>query len=82
MTAPDHPGWYDDPHDATAQRYWDGQEWTPHRQRRPMSPPVRAAVTPPQPPPPAMPPSQSPTPPAGTRPIGGLQTSACTGIWQ
>ena len=35
MTTPNQPGWYDDPHDANAQRYWDGQGWTPHRQQKP-----------------------------------------------
>lgn len=28
MTTPDPAGWYDDPHDPSAQRYWDGGEWT------------------------------------------------------
>lgn len=32
MTTP--AGWYDDPESPTAQRYWDGQNWTPHRQRK------------------------------------------------
>lgn len=35
MTTP--AGWYDDPQDAHAQRYWDGQQWTTHRQRKPKS---------------------------------------------
>jgi hypothetical protein len=26
MTTPQQPGWYDDPHDSNAQRYWDGHE--------------------------------------------------------
>ncbi|MGH3967827.1 MAG: DUF2510 domain-containing protein, partial [Mycobacterium sp.] len=39
MTTTRQPGWYDDPNDATAQRYWDGQNWTPHRQRKPASAP-------------------------------------------
>lgn len=42
MTA---PGWYDDPHDHNALRYWDGRQWTPQQQRK-------AAVPPPPPPPP------------------------------
>lgn len=33
MTTPRSPGWYDDPHASNAERWWDGQEWTP--QRRP-----------------------------------------------
>lgn len=43
MTTPNQPGWYDDPQDSNAQRYWDGQDWTPHRQRKPN---VRAARPP------------------------------------
>jgi hypothetical protein len=35
MTTPNQPGWYDDPQDPNAQRYWDGRGWTPHRQHRP-----------------------------------------------
>lgn len=42
MTTP-QPGWYDDAQDPNAQRYWDGQQWTPQRQRKPKS------VTPPAP---------------------------------
>jgi hypothetical protein len=34
---PQQPGWYDDPHDPTAQRYWDGRDWTPQRQRKSIS---------------------------------------------
>jgi hypothetical protein len=58
MTTPRQPGWYDDPNDANAQRYWDGQDWTPHRQRKPISGPAQ-----PSPPPPPPPPSNSPPPP-------------------
>jgi hypothetical protein len=64
MTTSQQSGWYDDPHDPNAQRYWDGQDWTPHRQRKPTSRP-----TPPPPPPPVMPtrspvmPTQSPVMP-------------------
>lgn len=36
------PGWYDDPQDANAQRYWDGQQWTPRRQRKPKPRPAAA----------------------------------------
>lgn len=39
MTTPRQPGWYDDPHDSNAQRYWDGQDWTPHRQPKQWPPP-------------------------------------------
>ncbi|MFO7162663.1 hypothetical protein MHAS_01607 [Mycolicibacterium hassiacum DSM 44199] len=28
------PGWYPDPHDASALRYFDGRGWTEHVQRR------------------------------------------------
>ena len=77
MTTPRQPGWYDDPEDANAQRYWDGQDWTPHRQRKPAArqaqvpvestppppaPPPPAAKVPPQPPPPAAKPPPPPPP--------------------
>ncbi len=77
MTTPRQPGWYDDPHDSTAQRYWDGQDWTPHRQRKPLSHQTQAPVTstPPQPPPPDLPPPPMPgTPtqsPITTKPPSG-----------
>jgi uncharacterized membrane protein len=60
MTTPLQPGWYDDPHDPNAERYWDGQDWTPHRQRR-------SGSTPPPPPgygAPPPPPSYGAPPPA------------------
>lgn len=62
MTTP--AGWYDDPENATAQRYWDGQNWTPHRQRK------NAATTQPDAAPaaPAPPPQTAPPPPV---PAGG-----------
>jgi hypothetical protein len=60
MTRPQQPGWYDDPHDSNAQRYWDGQDWTPHRQRKPISRPTATPVTPTQSQPP---PSNLPPPP-------------------
>ncbi len=71
MTTPRQPGWYDDPQDANAQRYWDGQDWTPHRQRKPVAPQAQEPVksTPPTPPPtsnappPPPPPSNAPPPP-------------------
>jgi Protein of unknown function (DUF2510) len=68
MTTPTQPGWYDDPNNSNAQRYWDGQGWTPHRRRnptaQPASPPAQAQtpVTPTAPPPPA-PPNLPPPPP-------------------
>jgi hypothetical protein len=75
MTAPHQPGWYDDPDSPNAQRYWDGQSWTPHRQRKPASlashPPTQAQapVTPAAPPPP--PPAHAlPPPPTGAQPPG------------
>jgi Protein of unknown function (DUF2510) len=72
MTTPNQPGWYDDPQDSSAQRYWDGQDWTPHRQRKPSSRSVPAAAMPPPPPapPPNLPPpsAAAPTQPA-PRPI-------------
>jgi hypothetical protein len=56
MTTSTQPGWYDDPEDANAQRYWDGQNWTPHRQRKPV---LRQSSAPNLPPPP---PAQSSAP--------------------
>ncbi|MDF1901577.1 DUF2510 domain-containing protein [Mycolicibacterium smegmatis] len=29
------PGWYNDPADPGAARYWDGHRWTDHRQPHP-----------------------------------------------
>src|ERR1700722_3635684 len=63
MTTPDQPGWYDDTSDPNAQRYWDGQDWTPHRQRKP-PPAVRQPAPPPPPPPP---PLAAATPPGDQR---------------
>lgn len=54
MTTPRQPGWYDDPDDANAQRYWDGQNWTPHRQRKPTSGPAQPPPPPADQPPPPM----------------------------
>jgi len=63
MTTPHEPGWYDDPQNSTAQRYWDGQNWTPHRQRKPTSRPAQPSVMPaPNLPPPRAP--NLPPPPA------------------
>jgi hypothetical protein len=39
MTTPGPAGWYDDPDNPKAQRYWDGQDWTaPKPVRQPPSP--------------------------------------------
>jgi hypothetical protein len=46
MTSSNGAGWYDDPNDSSAQRYWDGQEWTPHRQRKQSSGSVQPPVAP------------------------------------
>ncbi|BBY05040.1 DUF2510 domain-containing protein [Mycobacterium noviomagense] len=67
MTTSTQPGWYDDPQNSSAQRYWDGQNWTPHRQRKNTTPPERysggaAEPPPPQMPTPRMPPPQMPPP--------------------
>jgi hypothetical protein len=45
MSTPRQPGWYDDLRDSHAQRYWDGQDWTPHRKRNPLSRQTQASVT-------------------------------------
>jgi Protein of unknown function (DUF2510)/Domain of unknown function (DUF4333) len=76
MTAETPPaGWYDDPEDPSAKRYWDGKDWTPHRQRKSIA---SSAPPPPQsPPPPLPPPPQSPPPPA---PMGGL-ASGQQALW-
>lgn len=55
-------GWYEDPEDARAQRYWDGAGWTPHRQRKAAVQPTNSSAPPPPPAPP--PPSGPPLPPA------------------
>ncbi|MES3664270.1 DUF2510 domain-containing protein [Mycobacterium intracellulare] len=49
MTTPAQPGWYDDPEDSDAQRYWDGRDWTPHRQRKSHRPPSYLPTPPPLP---------------------------------
>lgn len=33
------PGWYPDPRGGDGQRWWDGQQWTQHRQPAPAPPP-------------------------------------------
>jgi hypothetical protein len=64
MTTPNEPGWYGDPNDSNAERYWDGQDWTPHRQRKSASP----AAAPPPPSSPAPPPVSSLPPPVTAPP--------------
>lgn len=71
MTSSTQPGWYDDPEDANGQRYWDGQAWTPHRQKKPAAP----SFPPPQPAPtpgfaPPAPPPQAGWQPPGYPPAG------------
>ena len=70
MTTPDQPGWYDDPQDVNALRYWDGQGWTPHRERKLVS---RPAPQPIAPPPTVPPPSPSPPPPPPSSTAGQAQ---------
>ncbi|MBB2989637.1 hypothetical protein FHR72_001100 [Mycolicibacterium iranicum] len=41
------PGWYDDPDDAKAERYWDGQNWSPNRRRKQAPPIPRESASPP-----------------------------------
>lgn len=65
MTTPNQPGWYDDPQDLNAQRYWDGQDWTPHRQRKSTLPSAGQSA-PPAPPNLPPPPSNLPPPPPPT----------------
>jgi len=82
MTTPNQPGWYDDPQDPNAQRYWDGRAWTPHRQRKANAQAARPPVTPQQQSPPA--PSAAPTqvtplptpPPRRDLPPSAAQTRA------
>jgi hypothetical protein len=62
------PGWYDDPHDRNALRYWNGQQWTPQQQRKaavpgPPPPPPNYGAPPPSPSPGVPPPGYAPTPP-------------------
>jgi hypothetical protein len=73
MTTPP-AGWRDDPEDPNAQRYWDGQQWTPQRQRKPIAASPQPPVTP-TPPPHLSPPTQQPQAPSATkRPSGRLKT--------
>jgi Protein of unknown function (DUF2510) len=71
MTTPQQPGWYDDPNAPNAQRYWDGQDWTPQRRRNPMAAPASPPTQPQQPAPaspPPSPPSHLPPPPPADAP--------------
>ena len=68
MTTPDQPGWYDDPQDANAQRQWDGNDWTPHRRRKPISRPTPQPIVRPPAPLPPPPPSALPPPPPSALP--------------
>ena len=78
MTTPSQPGWYDDPNEPKAQRYWDGQDWTPRRQRKPASPSPQQQTPPPLPPQqaPAPPPSALPSalPPPPTNPVSNVSS--------
>jgi hypothetical protein len=65
VTTPPQPGWYDDPEVSNAQRYWDGQDWTPHRQRKPQRPPSNLPS--PRPPPGGQPYGYPPYPPPSGR---------------
>jgi hypothetical protein len=64
MTKPMQAGWYDDPHDPAAQRYWGGTDWTPYRQRKGAgtAPPPAVSAQPSTYAPPAEPPSYAPPP--------------------
>jgi uncharacterized membrane protein YeaQ/YmgE (transglycosylase-associated protein family) len=64
------PGWYDDAEDANAQRYWDGQQWTPQRQRKPRSAPTLPRPTE-LPPSTQLPPSYT-QPPSSAQPTNGV----------
>jgi hypothetical protein len=72
MTSVNQAGWYDDPNDPTAQRYWDGANWTPHRRRTPIQQAAPSRPQPPLPPPMATP----PPPPMNTPPSPSNVTTA------
>lgn len=38
LAPPPAPGWYDDPHDPTRIRYWDGASWAPRTAPKPVQP--------------------------------------------
>jgi Protein of unknown function (DUF732)/Protein of unknown function (DUF2510) len=94
MTTP-QPGWYDDPDDSDALRYWDGQVWTLHRQQKPVSrppsppqvppgslPPPHASPSGAENPPPSSfgPPQRSGTPTAAIAVIGVIAVLAVAGV--
>jgi hypothetical protein len=55
MTRPSVPGWYDDPNgSANAERYWNGNTWTPERRRKKASQPPPPTAVPPYSPGPVM----------------------------
>jgi hypothetical protein len=58
MTMPHSPGWYDDPDGSDAERYFDGQDWTPQRRRKAPTPKRAPQVSDPYGP-------TYPSPPAG-----------------
>ncbi len=78
MTTP-QPGWYDDPQDANARRYWDGQQWTSHRQRKP-NPQAPAAATP-SPPPERTPVAQASAPAPEQPPAAARVKSGVSKVW-
>lgn len=68
MTMPSQPGWYDDPQDSNALRYWDGQNWTQNQQQKTFSQPAPQPVMPP----PSLPgyqPQWQPAPQRSRRPL-------------
>jgi|SRR6185312_5107799 len=76
MTTPPQPGWYDDPGDSNAQRYWDGQGWTPHQQRKPLARQTPAPVTPT--PLQRFPANSPPPPPPPDKPVVRVPTVSTT----
>jgi hypothetical protein len=76
MTTP--AGWYDDPQDSNTQRYWDGQNWTPHRERKNTTPTTPGPA-------PVLGPASRPVPPSaqGTTLSDqlGAYVSKAQGLW-